>query len=594
MPILVPRHIVQEVRRGPVDPVAGVYYGLNELTGKTVAPATLIQSLSKLRRSDVIRWVAAVALWTSKGAELDPDKQKAMADVMLAEELRKSLTAKLRKNGSENWCIFHRRQLLFLLRMAVVTCSEDTQMVEDDLLRWKTGECCLMANDLLDQLENFERNSLVEGEENRWMTGVVISFLERRNREELLARAQSFWFDLPKKSNIQQRFAKRNMPDFESAFATKYGIKMREFFLIICSLYLGFETHASRNNNPLLLDEEPYLTPGFARGNVRKVLSHISQTPDELAISLLAKPRQNWATDCTELQEHPIIQVFEGKLACPDLDLLRRSLVDRIYFLLQKAYPDGAFRELFGYVFEEYINTIVRRFSYEGKELVRTFYSSPRFEGKRDEAGDGILVWPRAALVMEYKARQLTTRERYSGLTNLVVAGVEDITGKEGTKKGVFQLAKVIKRLLEGENIVSGSRETLSLSNHPLIHPVLITYEEAMGLESVRQHCQEKFSSALQIESEKRKQIGELLVLTIEEIEILERLALKDSPETILQEYVAYLRAHQNDRAGSFHSFVCSSRFNRNPPPLEETLVGNCYKEAMRQIGQEIKQRGTS
>jgi hypothetical protein len=69
------------------------------------------------------------------------------------------------------------------------------------------------------------------------------------------------------------------------------------------------------------------------------------------------------------------------------------------------------FGQLFGYIFEKYVTGFFRRFSYEGDALVRTFYAAPRFQGKQEEAGDGILTWSRSALVMEYKTRLLTTRE---------------------------------------------------------------------------------------------------------------------------------------------------------------------------------------
>jgi hypothetical protein len=91
MPILIPRHLAEERRRTPVAPIFGVYYGLHDITGRRVAPAELTQALTKLRRSDVIRWVASLARWASEDAALNPNNQMAMADVMLTAELRDAL-----------------------------------------------------------------------------------------------------------------------------------------------------------------------------------------------------------------------------------------------------------------------------------------------------------------------------------------------------------------------------------------------------------------------------------------------------------------------------------------------------------------------
>ena len=381
------------------------------------------------------------------------------------------------------------------------------------------------------------------------------------------------------------------MPDFDAAFAETYGLPLREFFLILYRLYMAFKAHALQEKNPLLLDEASCLWPIFDKENVRRVLSHVCQTADELAINLLGTPRQNWATDCTPLREHPVIQVFEGKHACTDLDLLHRCLSDGMYFLLQKAYPDNAFGQLFGYIFQEYITRFFREFSYEGDVLWRTFYASPRFQGKQEEAGDGILIWERSALVMEYKARLLTTREKYGGVTEVLLRGVDDIIGKHGKRKGVYQLAEVIQRLLAGEKVVTGSPKPLDLKDCPRIHPVLVTYEEALGLEAVRQQAQAKFTSALRIDDTRREQVGVLLILTVDEVEILEGLALRHPAENIISEYAAYVTANPKNRTGSFRSFVCNSEYNKNAHNPNETLVGKCCLRALDQIASELKKR---
>ena len=328
------------------------------------------------------------------------------------------------------------------------------------------------------------------------MTAVVVPLMEGRERFEILARAYAFWFNLPSEPAMLARFKAQKVGDFAATFAAKCGLPLREFFLILFTLHLGFEAQALKDPNPLLLDEKAYLWPTFGEENVRKVLSAVSQPPDQLALSLLGTPRQNWAIDCTPLREHPVVEVFPGKRACTDPDLLHRCLTNRIYFMLQKAYPERAFEQLFGYVFEGYVNRLVRHFAYAGESLCRQFYEAPRFRGTEDEAGDGIIVWQDSALVMEYKSRLLTTREKYSGITEVMQNGIDDIVGKRDKKKGVYQLAKVVARLLRGEPVVAGSPKVLVLKDCQRIHPVLVTYEEAIGLEAIRQQAEAKFNGA--------------------------------------------------------------------------------------------------
>src|SRR5262249_1989304 len=154
-----------------------VYYGYHDVTGRRVAPAELIQDLSRLRRSDVIRWIAALAHWVSEDGAVRPEKQMAVAKAMLTEELGDSLRQLITKENPGTWSIFHRRQLWFMLQVAVLSCTESAPSIQDEELRLRIGECCLKANDILQQIET--KDPPTEGPEgaNRWMTGLVIPFL---------------------------------------------------------------------------------------------------------------------------------------------------------------------------------------------------------------------------------------------------------------------------------------------------------------------------------------------------------------------------------------------------------------------------------
>src|SRR5262249_38570096 len=312
--------------------------------------------------------------------------------------------------GWTRWCVFHRRQLWFLLQMALISGKEDSAVADENILREGVGECLLMATDIIQQIE--PSNPIGDGPEeaNKWMATNAIPALDGKDRLEIMARAQCFWFDLPGEDRVKAKFSEMGVKSFDTAFADKYNLTLRDFFLVLFTLYIHFYVHTEETGTPLLTEERVYLWPTFGEETVRRALALISQTPDELALKLFSTPRQNWATDYTPLRGTPVLQVFDGRHACPDLGLLHRCLTDKIYFLLQDAYPDKAFGQLFGYVFEAYINRLVRRFAYDGDVLIRQFYPAPYFRGTDQEAGDAILRWERTALVMEYKSRLLPTR----------------------------------------------------------------------------------------------------------------------------------------------------------------------------------------
>src|SRR5205807_8944890 len=118
MPILVPRHILPPMR-SPTSPRRGFYYTLHQICGRRASPAGLFHTLSRFRRSDVIRWIAGIAGWISAENGMDFDGQLAMADHLLTKDLRAQL-GKCTQHHGRTACLFHRRQLLFLLQLATI------------------------------------------------------------------------------------------------------------------------------------------------------------------------------------------------------------------------------------------------------------------------------------------------------------------------------------------------------------------------------------------------------------------------------------------------------------------------------------------
>src|SRR5260370_39493785 len=104
-----------------------------------------------------------------------------------------------------------------------------------------------------------------------------------------------------------------------------------------------------------------------------------------------------------------------------------RFITGGIYYLLSKAYPPNKFEQLFGYIFEEYTNDLLREFLCESDVLVRTLCVSPRFVGKNDQVCDGILLHDNRAFIMEYKASVLTTRQRFGGDRDVTMTEVDAI-----------------------------------------------------------------------------------------------------------------------------------------------------------------------
>src|SRR5262245_11126713 len=205
----------------------GVYYGYGDITGRHSTPADLTQALAKYRRSDVIRWITAVAAWVARDGGLEPGNQLALADRMLSESNRKGVRETVRRLGWTRWCVFHRRQLWFLLQMALISGKEDSAVADENILREGVGECLLMATDIIQQIE--PSNPIGDGPEeaNKWMATNAIPALDGKDRLEIMARAQCFWFDLPGEDRVKAKFSEMGVKSFDTAFADKYNLTLR-------------------------------------------------------------------------------------------------------------------------------------------------------------------------------------------------------------------------------------------------------------------------------------------------------------------------------------------------------------------------------
>ncbi len=517
-----------------------------------------------------------------------------MARQLLSDDLNAGLDKWLQNGQDWHWAIFHRRQMWFLLQIAVVACKEEAAASDDMTMAKAIGRIGLMVNDVLHVIEPQQDGEDWKTDYHYCFVPSIIPILDQTDRMEVLARAHQFWFDLPKTAAIAERFRQCNAQGFASAFETKYALSLERFYLIAVSLWSGFQNHASNNASPLLLETDQYLVPHFGKDDTARAMAILSQSPDRLACDLFRKPRQNWAVDSSPLKANPIIEVFPGKYACPDIGNLHRYLTEGIYFLLQDAYVADRFRQLFGYLFEAYINNLVGQFGIESDVLIRTFWPSPKFAGTNDQACDGLLYDRDLALVMEYKARLLTTREKYAGIPEVTWKGIEDIVAKStsGGKKGAYQLASSIRRILSGESVVSGKTEFCPADKTTII-PVLVAYEDAIGLGSVRRWADEKMRDALKKEGVDAAKVGPLLILTIHDIEVLEALSHKNQWADLIRGYAKYVQDHPDDPIATFGVFLSKNTFHSEEPGT--SFLAKAFTKALKFAEQNLPERiGTS
>lgn len=516
----------------------------------------LVQLLSPLRREDVIRQIIHLLQL------LDVNRERLMAIQM---ELAQAYLTTVRftqlqeyARRQQYWAIFHRQALWFLLQFAVIACVDSEDEVDESELRNAMSEGLLLANEFLEDGEFPE--SAAESEEaiDDAVTAVILPIMEIGS-EHLnlleLSRFQKLWLEIPTGERFKERMRSHSLTtDWHAVFERKYGIGLKDFSTI-CTICVSFFLDADTPPKPKRLELDSYFGNGSMRKLAESVFSHLAQTPNELALDLINRPRQSWSRDFSPLRKKPLIWIGEGKLACPQQSFLLERLRDGVYWYLFDAYgvDGGKFQTSFGSAFVIYVEELLNSFTYGGSVLARDRYAEPMFQGTTDEVCDFYLDWDTTVVLLECKASLLTSYQKYSGHQEGLLKGIDDQIGSK--KKGVGQLAKSISRIIDGDVAFSDGVK-LSPSPDTKFLPVLITYEPLFGFHANRRRMQRKFKSFLSPQAALSDRIMPIVILTLDDLELLQGLSCADNARTILLKYAEYLEDNTQNRLGTFQGFI--------------------------------------
>jgi len=166
----------------------------------------LIKQLGKLRRSDVIRWIAGLSAWTTGEEGMKPQTQLSIAYQLLEDNLFKKLHQLANRSENQDGAVFVRRPLWFLMQLAMLVCNEDTPACEENTLKTTLGRCCLMANDVLKQVELSQLPEPDASDDpNSWMTTTLLPVLQDDTGPKILARSHLLWFDMTSDVAVQKQ-----------------------------------------------------------------------------------------------------------------------------------------------------------------------------------------------------------------------------------------------------------------------------------------------------------------------------------------------------------------------------------------------------
>lgn len=537
----------------------GPYYTLNELIGQKVEFADLFDELRRIPRDDFLRLAAGLLAIIDRNEAHDPSKQVELMRIFTPMELGLKIEEAIKKVEHPG-AFFHRRQIWFALQIALFTCREDAKPLEQMELQKTFGYCCLLANDLLMEVELVRPHDPEEVKTLEYLVTALVSFHGSEFGHEMFTRAQLMWLEISKEEAIRDKALALGFDKtLDQAFADKYGIPLREFMFILTIVYFHFLAPTLKTPaSAACYDPRVPFKNWFDDDHLTKTLALAGSTADKLALTLFGTTRQSWANDFTPLVKSPLIQRSDNKYVCPDINVFRTFYVQGIFELLMDAVGSNVFKQLFGDIFERYIEILIENFAPYSEKLANTFYRPICFVSDKAEAGDGLFVWQSVAVLLECKAGILTTRQRYAMVTEETTKAIEDQLAKFGPKskdrKGIGQLAHNLQRIIAGDKIRKNQTE-IDLSSIK-IYPALVVYDEAFGNHAVRLHLQTKLNEWFQENNVDMSRIGTLLLFTIRDVEYFEQLTRRVEAEKLMKEYIDLVEKHPNHIHCVFHDFA--------------------------------------
>lgn len=547
--------------------IVGLSHTLSEFTGTPVRVSDLVHHLAQIRRSEMIRLIANMTVTIAQERCMTVAYQLAMAENLLPPDVWAKVSAKIPRSENHAGRLFHRRQLWFLLQMAVIACSEDSPVLEPIDMRRRAGLAALMASDVLAQVERAHTPRARDGHDpDQWGATTLPPLIDQRPGDEIICRSICMWLDMQNDAVVQSKMARIGLKkSLDQSFSDAHGLSLRDFMCILMTAYSACKMGASLDPPEIAL-LEPAVISGmpYSLEKVGTAIALAGIAPDALAPALMAS-RESWATDFTVLRGKPLLEIFPDKYACADEGIFTLFFMDGIYDLLENILSKGTFRELFGTMFEQYINHLFESFLYSGTSLVRQFATSPKYAGENTQAADGIALLGRTIVLMEYKGGMLTKRQKYGTNVEETIKGLNGLLARFGDgKKGVGQLVDNLERLLRGDKIhTDGNR--IDIPADTVIIPTLVVYDDCLGIHAIRNHLDGILQSAVEERGLIKNRIGPLVVLTTRDVEGLQEFSTRRDVSAIISDYCEHLAKFPGDMAGSFHGFLLQGYRSVNP-----------------------------
>ena len=463
----------------PKPPALATYITYEAFTGTPCTLDELTSYLSRFRRTEVLFACALLntflETWSGKIRRDVHDGLLSMAFLPDHANRLKAMTSTL----TETVFVFHRLQILFVAKQAVMNCRDDGDLVDPSQYPYwgGLGIAFLMANDLLhsefDPIQRTLPHSLIRMAHS-------IPTLESSGRPAFTYKTGRAWLMLKQFGPSSDT---KSYIDIEGVFQAATGLSTDDY-LSLCvgtvSHYLSLDFERLRKKeDSIVITKEWFTSAGVSPMTVDRFLEDVSALPETFAARFRSK--DGGPSDMTWFRDKPVCKLREDAVFALDTKCLTEKLDSgifwRVHTHLKSAREKDSLHNCWGIAFENYLNWLLRQACKNSRNI---FYPSPRYEKTGEEVCDAIVVCGADAIFLEYKGSTFTATSKYKGDLEALAAEIEEnLIGTESKRKGIRQLSHAILGIFDKKTpvVVAG----VDFSQVKSVYPVLIIRDEVGG-----------------------------------------------------------------------------------------------------------------
>ena len=521
-----------------------VYIRYSDLFDERLPLSSIQVILKRFKRSQAFLRMAQINVLLSREMLMrDKEGMQKLQGSLLAtflddETFERRLKARYGPAKMDECPVFTRQAALALLRKCTLHSNVDGLTDNDEGSgAYELGKCFLIVNDHL--VSQAQERAISEGTRAKTRKQLALQLAPTMelynppNPERAVVRAETIFRDVLRSPQIRAKFREK-LPGFNLAteFRKATGLSLQRYrdLVFLTLLLYSIEDRERMLANPslfLLNRTSSFRNSKISERAVERYLKVVSVGLGELQTLFRkqmrefpsVKPQYNFMS----FRKYPLVELEDNNLVCVDPSFLVEKLGAGVYHTIRDSMP-AKYKErassAFGYLFEEYVDRLMREIYPETSGRLISF---PQFERSRNEAFDGVVIFPDGhIIVLEYKGGFLKLETKYSGRVRLFE---EELNSRFGAKRGLQQLMNGIERLFN-KNHPNNDRIT-ELQNMGTritkVTPVLITQEPFLRFDFMNWILRPSF---IKLKEKSKARIVEIAPFQMLDIDTLEKMKL--------------------------------------------------------------------